>query len=74
MRVLDGQVDTHSADYKDNYAQMLKQNEELERLTTGTALHVERDYREKALKRDKLLPRERINAILDNGSPFLELS
>ena len=73
MRVLDSGIDTGSADYKDNYQQMMKQNEELDRIT-GKTMDVDRDYREKALKRDKLLPRERINAILDHGSPFLELS
>jgi len=52
---------------------MLKQNEELD-MITGQAMAVDRDYREKALKRDKMMPRERINAILDHGSPFLELS
>jgi 3-methylcrotonyl-CoA carboxylase beta subunit len=36
-------------------------------------MNVDRDYKEKAIKRDKLLPRERINAILDHGSPFLEI-
>jgi acetyl-CoA carboxylase carboxyltransferase component len=43
---------------------MIKSNEELTRLTQG-AMFVDREYREKSLKRDKLLPRERINAILD---------
>lgn len=29
--------------------------------------------RDLSIKRDKLLPRERINAVLDKGSPFLEV-
>lgn len=29
--------------------------------------------RDLSIKRDKLLPRERINAVLDKGSPFLEI-
>jgi len=37
-------------------------------------MFVDQKYRDLAKKRDKLLPRERINAILDKGSPFLELS
>ena len=53
---------------------MLKQNEGLDKITQGVAMHVDREYREKALQRDKLLPRDRINALLDNGTPFLELS
>ena len=72
MRVLDSGVDSQSADYLDNYKQMMLQNEELDRITQN-AMHVDKDYREKAIKRDKLMPRERINAILDHGTPFLEL-
>lgn len=37
-------------------------------------MDVDPKYKELAKKRDKLLPRERINAILDQGTPFLELS
>lgn len=35
---------------------------------------IDKAYREKAKKRDKLQTRERINAILDKGTPFLEMS
>jgi acetyl-CoA carboxylase carboxyltransferase component len=52
---------------------MLKKNEELDAVTRET-MSVDQKYRDLAKKRDKLLPRERINAILDKGSPFLELS
>ena len=41
---------------------------------TKEAMFVDTKYRELAKKRDKLLPRERINAILDPGTPFLEMS
>lgn len=73
MTVLDSGVDVQSEDYLSNYKQMLAKNEELDRFT-GQALHVEADYRKKSLSRGKLLPRERISAVLDPGSPFLELS
>jgi hypothetical protein len=33
MKVLDSGVDTQSADYLDNYKQMMLQNEELDRIT-----------------------------------------
>lgn len=36
-------------------------------------MDVGQKMREQSIKRDKLLPRERINAVLDPGSPFLEL-
>jgi len=37
-------------------------------------MHVDDKYKKLAKERDKKLPRERINAILDHGSPFMELS
>ncbi len=43
---------------------MIEKNQELDSITQAT-MHVDKDYREKAVKRDKLMPRERINAILD---------
>lgn len=52
---------------------MMKANEELDRITKET-MHIDDKYKELAKKRDKKLPRERVNAILDHGSPFLELS
>ncbi len=72
MKVLDSGIDTQSADYLDNYRLMAEKNAELDSITQAM-MHVDNDYREKAIKRDKLLPRERINAILDQGTPFLEL-
>lgn len=41
---------------------------------TSEVMDVGSKYRELAKKRDKLLPRERINAIIDPGTPFLEMS
>ena len=43
---------------------------QLERIAQGGGERA----RERHLKRDKLLPRDRIRALLDAGSPFLELS
>jgi 3-methylcrotonyl-CoA carboxylase beta subunit len=51
---------------------MLALNEELDAITSRT-MDVGQKMREVAQKRDKLLPRERINAVLDKGSPFLEI-
>ncbi len=72
MKVLDSGIDTQSTDYQDNYRQMMEKNQELDNITQAM-MHVDKDYREKAVKRDKLMPRERINAILDQGTPFLEI-
>jgi 3-methylcrotonyl-CoA carboxylase beta subunit len=73
MKVLDSNCDTESASYKENYEAMMKTNEELDKIT-GEALHIDAKYKDLAKKRDKKLPRERVNALLDHGTPFLELS
>ena len=36
-------------------------------------MDVGQKMRDLSIKRDKLLPRERINAVLDKGTPFLEI-
>lgn len=64
MKVLDDEVDKESPQYKENYEAMTKLIEELNG-KTSEAMHVDSKYRELAKKRDKLLPRERINAIID---------
>ena len=51
---------------------MLKKNQELDEITQQQT-DVSTEYRAKSKKLDKLLPRERVNAILDKGTPFLEL-
>mmetsp|Transcript_38502 Transcript_38502/g.28344 ORF Transcript_38502/g.28344 Transcript_38502/m.28344 type:complete len:138 (+) Transcript_38502:35-448(+) len=73
MKVLDGEIDTSDSAYQANLAEMLKKNEELDAIT-AEQMHVNEKYAQLAKKRDKLLPRDRINAIVDKGSPFLELS
>ena len=72
-KILDGEVDTQSEDYQQNYAAMLEKNAVLERIT-AEIMDVGDKYRALAKSRDKLLPRERINALIDKGTPFLELS
>jgi acetyl-CoA carboxylase carboxyltransferase component len=47
-------------------------NRDLDNIVSST-LDVGQRQRELSVKRDKLLPRERINAVLDKGSPFLEI-
>ena len=73
MKVLDPHCDTYLDSYKQNYEAMSKVNEEFDRITKET-MHVDDDKKAKAKQRDKKLTRERINAIVDHGSPFLELS
>src|SRR4249919_2236703 len=74
MPVLSSQIDPRSPDFLDN-ADTLKSlvaelNASLERIALGGGDKA----RTKHTERGKLLPRERISALLDPGSPFLELS
>ena len=73
MKVLDGEIDTESASYMENLIAMVEKQEEVDNMTQNM-MFVDDRYRELSKKRDKLLPRERVNALLDKGSPFLELS
>ncbi len=68
------QLDTRAAAYAENAAHMRELVEdlrsELDRVRQGGGERA----REKHRDRGKLLPRERIEALLDPGSPFLEFS
>ncbi|MHA1565503.1 MAG: carboxyl transferase domain-containing protein [Alphaproteobacteria bacterium] len=74
MPVLDTKIDTASAQFADNKSALQSLVDDL-RDTVGV---VEAGGGEAARKRHtdrgKLLPRRRIDALLDEGSPFLELS
>ena len=67
-------TDTASEAYKRNYAANAALAAELrDKLATAGRGGPERS-RERHLKRGKLLPRDRVDTLLDPGSPFLELS
>jgi 3-methylcrotonyl-CoA carboxylase beta subunit len=74
MPVIPSRIDIRSEAYRGNAGRLRRLAEELEAELARTA----RGGGEKAiarhLARGKLLPRERIRALLDPGSPFLELS
>ena len=74
MPVLKSQIDPRSADFQENAAYLKAQvadlDAQLERIAQGGG----EKARAKHSGRDKLLPRERISALLDPGSPFLEFS
>lgn len=72
MKIIGGDFDTSSADYQENYAKMSALNQQLDAVVAST-MDVGQRQRELSAKRDKLLPRERINAVLDPGSPFVEI-
>ncbi|RLA23674.1 MAG: methylcrotonoyl-CoA carboxylase [Gammaproteobacteria bacterium] len=74
MPTIKSKLETASPDFKENKAQMELLVDELKgRITTAAQGGGER-ARKKHLDRNKLLPRDRIKALLDSGSAFLELS
>lgn len=74
MTVLSSQIDTQSPDFKANQAYNQALVADLRTLCATIAEGGTPEARAKHTARGKLLPRDRINALLDAGSPFLELS
>ncbi|EXI74570.1 MAG TPA: carboxyl transferase domain-containing protein [Candidatus Accumulibacter phosphatis] len=74
MPVLNTQLDLRGADFRASVAAMEKIVAELRATVDRIALGGPEAARQKHLARGKLLPRERVNALIDPGSPFLELS
>jgi 3-methylcrotonyl-CoA carboxylase beta subunit len=74
MTVLQSRINTRDAAFEANREHLLAQVDDLRRLTATLRLGGGDRAREKHVARGKLLPRERLNALLDPGSPFLELS
>ncbi|XP_034652398.1 probable methylcrotonoyl-CoA carboxylase beta chain, mitochondrial [Drosophila subobscura] len=72
--VLPSEVDKQSAEYKDNASEMGKLVTELRNLTSQVLTGGGQKANDRHTSRGKLLARERINLLLDKGSPFLELS
>lgn len=72
--VLDLPVDRHSEQFKENYAHMQTQVQELRDLAAKVAQGGPEASRERHKGRGKMLARERVNALLDEGSAFLEFS
>lgn len=74
MSVIHSQINTRSEDFiaRDHFNRALvdELNERLERVYRGGGDRA----REKHLARGKRLPRERVELLLDSGSPFLEIS
>lgn len=74
MAKLTSKINPKSQDFADNAAHMQQQVDDL----CAKVAQIKQGGGDKANKRHtdrgKLLPRERINALLDEGSPFLEIS
>ncbi len=73
MRVLHSKININSQQYKDNYTKMKKLVDELNKHLKDSLFQGKDKHIARARKRGKLLARERIELVLDKGSPFLEL-
>ncbi|HKS11438.1 MAG TPA: carboxyl transferase domain-containing protein [Pseudomonas sp.] len=73
MAILHTQINTRSPEYQANQAAMLRQVEALRALLAQVRQGGGPSAQERHTSRGKLLPRERIDRLLDPGSAFLEI-
>ena len=71
-KVLGEDYNVDSKDFHDNVDAMTSLNRELDYHVENT-LSISLKEQEKMLKKGKFSPMERINRMLDRGSPFLEI-
>ncbi len=74
MDILSSQIDTNDPEYQENRKNNLRLRDDLRELTEHLRRGGPPESRRKHTERGKLLVRERIDRLLDPGSPFLELS
>jgi 3-methylcrotonyl-CoA carboxylase beta subunit len=74
MPRIETQLDPSSERYRANYAAMSALAAELRAQTERASLGGGEQARRRHAARGKLLPRQRVQALLDPGAPFLELS
>ena len=74
METLASQLDTSSEQFAANAEAQLSLVHELKKRLAVAALGGPEKSRERHISRGKLLPRERIDYLLDEGSPFLEIA
>lgn len=74
MTTLISQINTNSQEFKDNLTTMQALVDELRIRIDQITLGGDEKARARHLQHGKLLPRERLQQLLDPGSPFLELS
>ncbi|MEN5243524.1 acyl-CoA carboxylase subunit beta [Pseudomonas atacamensis] len=73
MAQIQSQLDPHSEAFARNRAAMLATIEQVQQLEQNL-LNKAAEAKDKFSKRGQLLPRERLNLLLDPGAPFLELA
>jgi 3-methylcrotonyl-CoA carboxylase beta subunit len=74
MTTLVSQLSTNSAEFKENEAAMIALTTKLKETITTIAEGGDESARNRHKGHNKLLPRERLQHLIDPGSPFLELS
>jgi 3-methylcrotonyl-CoA carboxylase beta subunit len=74
MATLKSKLNTTSDEFKANAAAMQSAVDDLRTVVHTVAQGGDEEARRKHLARGKLLPRERVQRLLDPGTPFLELS
>lgn len=74
MSIIQSKIQPRSAGFLENEASMQEQIKDLRQLRSQIAKGGSDAARQRHLDRGKLLPRERVERLLDPGSPFLELS
>ena len=73
MQPLKSKINTNSQQFKDNYAAMLRQVAKLEKHLEESRFQGREKHIERARSRGKMLARERLELVLDQDSPFMEL-
>ncbi|MFA5608678.1 MAG: carboxyl transferase domain-containing protein, partial [Alcaligenes sp.] len=74
MSVIESRINPRSQDFQDNASIMQALILDLRQKLQKTALGGSESSRQRHVGRGKLLPRERVERLLDPGTPFLELS
>src|SRR5690606_4480282 len=74
METLVSQIDPNSEAFRENDAAQRQLVAELHERLARTALGGPEKSRQRHISRGKLLPRDRVDQLLDNGSPFLEVA
>lgn len=74
MSILKSKIQPRSEGFRDNAQSMAALIQELRQIRQHIALGGSDQARQRHQARGKLLPRERVERLLDPGSPFLELS
>lgn len=74
MPIIKTKLNTRAGDFADNAAHMQAQVDDLGEKLAEISLGGNEKSRERHVSRGKLLPRDRVAGLLDEGSPFLEFS